>query len=350
MRLLAFLLYPLAVLYDLITSIRNWFFDLGLFKSTQSPIPSILVGNLSVGGTGKTPMIEYLIKKFNSEYSIATLSRGYGRDTTGFIKADKSSSPSTIGDEPFQVYQKFGKNIQVYVGENRVKAVQAIHSSESAPQLLLLDDAYQHRSIKTHVSILLTTYQKPFYRDFLLPSGRLRENRKGANRADLVVVTKCPNDLSAENRTSMKQEIFKFTKSGIEILFSSIQYSKPYSLGFQGGLPRMVILISGIASDEPLIDYVQGNYELIEKVSYKDHYQYTSDDINRIKLLLKSHENGSVGVLLTEKDAEKVKSVAPKGFLEEFPIFVLPMTVSFSEKDENTLMNLLQLKIKEISN
>lgn len=348
MRPLAFLLYPFALIYGLITKLRNWFFDLGVLKSIPSSIPSVLVGNLSVGGTGKTPMIEFLIRMLKSDFTLGTLSRGYGRDKKGFRKANKSDDPKTIGDEPFQLFSKFGSEIDVFVGEDRVNAIREISSQKKFPDLILLDDAFQHRYLKSHFNILLTTFQKPFYLDFMLPMGRLREARSGAKRADMIIVTKCPDDLSLETRRKSNVSIQKYIRPEVPIIFSKIGYMSPYSLGYKEELPRRILLVSGIASDGPLVDYVRKEFDLIDVIRFSDHHNYSTNDLLKIKELLKLERN-ELGVLLTEKDAEKVKSVSPEGFLEEFPIFVLPMTVIFSGEDEQILKNLLETKIKENS-
>ena len=193
MILLRILLFPFSWLYYLITQIRNRLYDRGLKPSVKFELPVICVGNLTVGGTGKTPMIEHLIRLLQNRFKVATLSRGYGRATKGIRIAGPSENASTIGDEPFQFYTKFGKRITVAVGEERALAIPTILQECSDTQIILLDDGFQHRKVSPGFSILLTDYHRPFYNDFLLPSGRLRESRWGAERADVIVVTKCPS-------------------------------------------------------------------------------------------------------------------------------------------------------------
>ena len=194
MKLVRFLLFPFSVLYDLITSIRNFFFNIGIFKETNFNTPIIVVGNLSVGGTGKTPQIEYLIKLLKDVYKVAVLSRGYKRKTTGFVFVNNEHTANDVGDEPLQYFKKF-KDISVAVNENRVEGVINLEKQQS-PEVVLLDDAYQHRKIKGSFYILLTKYNDLFTDDFLLPTGNLRESRAGANRTDVIIVTKCPENLS----------------------------------------------------------------------------------------------------------------------------------------------------------
>tara|TARA_R110000850_G_scaffold3928_1_gene18701 strand:- start:9783 stop:10838 length:1056 start_codon:yes stop_codon:yes gene_type:complete len=345
MRWYAFLLYPFALLYDLVTRLRNWFFDLGWLKSASSAIPSIVVGNLSVGGTGKTPMVEFLIRMLHKEYRLATLSRGYGRKTKGFLEADPQVSPGEIGDEPFQIYQKFGQEVFVFVGEDRVNALEKIALMSEAPELIILDDAFQHRYVKGDLNILLTTYQKPFYSDFLLPVGRLRENRAGAKRADVVIITKCPEDLGTAEMSSMKRQVASYSKANTPVLFSSISYGKPTPLADSFSFSPRIILLTGLANDQPLIDYVSGNFELVEVMSYPDHHEYSEADFDRVRTTMKQHASQNPVVVTTEKDAVKVKSNAPKGFLEEIPIFVLAIEVNFSSADELALAQLIHQKV-----
>ncbi|PZX61300.1 lipid-A-disaccharide kinase [Algoriphagus ratkowskyi] len=340
----AFLLYPFALLYHLVTWIRNWFFELDWLKSVPSPIPSIVVGNLSVGGTGKTPMVEFLIRMLCKEKRIAVLSRGYGRKTKGFLEANPQISPDEIGDEPFQIYQKFGQDISVYVGENRVAALQEIAAKTDFAELVILDDAFQHRYVKGDLNILLTTYQKPFFSDYLLPMGRLREGRAGAKRADVIIVTKCPDVLDRVEKDSVTNEVRAYSHANTPVLFSSISYGIPIPLEEINTFSRKIILLTGLANDQSLVNYVAENYELLEVLRYADHHDYVEADFERIRAKVKQHGAQNPVVLTTEKDAVKVKSYAPKGFLKEIPIFALPIEVNFSTDDELTLAQLIQHK------
>jgi tetraacyldisaccharide 4'-kinase len=197
MPVLRILLLPVAWLYEGITRLRNWLYDKGYKKSTSFPLPVISVGNLTVGGTGKTPHVEYLVRLLKDQRQLVTLSRGYGRQTKGFLIADEQANAATIGDEPMQFYQKFGHQIKVAVGEKRVPAIEQILRLYPKTEIILLDDAFQHRAVRPCFSILLSDYHRPFYTDFVLPAGRLRESRKGAGRADAVIFSKCPQNLSA---------------------------------------------------------------------------------------------------------------------------------------------------------
>ena len=206
MILLRKILFPFSVLYGIITSFRNFLFDIGILKSYSFSVPIIAVGNLSVGGTGKTPQIEYLIRLLSPKYKLATLSRGYKRQSKGFVLADETSNALTLGDEPYQFFTKF-KNIQVAVDANRKNGIEQLLSQKVKPEIILLDDAFQHRKVKASFYILLTTYGDLFSDDWILPTGNLRESRSGAQRADLVIVTKCPVNLPLEEQNEIKNKL-----------------------------------------------------------------------------------------------------------------------------------------------
>ena len=217
------ILMPLVPLYYGIMWFRNFCFDNKLLESRSYNFPVICVGNLNVGGTGKTPMIEYLIRLLENKYEVTTLSRGYGRRTKGFIIADKNATPQLIGDEPYQFYQKF-PNILVTVGEDRRDAIESLIKEKRAPKLLLLDDAFQHRQVYSSFKILLTSYDNLYVDDVLLPVGNLRESKSGSKRADIIVVTKCPKEISEQSRNSIKQKLS--IQSHQQLFFSYIGYSK----------------------------------------------------------------------------------------------------------------------------
>ncbi len=340
-----FLLYPFALLYNLVTRLRNWFFDQGWFKTIESPIPTILVGNLSVGGTGKTPMVEYLIRLLKEDFKLGTLSRGYGRASKGFCKANQASNPRMIGDEPFQIHKKFGKEIQVFVGEDRVAALQRIKSEKNIPQVMILDDAFQHRSVKAHLNILLTTFQQPFFSDHLLPAGLLRESRSGAKRADLVVVTKCPDTITEGLKKEFKDRILQHAGLKTPVLFSQIMYGKPYPIEEGSEFSTSIILLSGLANDELFVKFCRNNFNVLEILSFPDHHDYVETDFVKLKKARQNYPDHEVVLLTTEKDAAKVKSTAPEGFMGEISIFVLPILVGFSSGDTEILMQQIQQKV-----
>ena len=341
------LLFPFSILFDLFTRTRNCFYDSGFFQVTEAQIPSVLVGNLRVGGTGKTPMVEYLIRMMYQDFKICTLSRGYGRVTKGFKVADTSTSPAIIGDEPLQIYSKYGDRIGVFVGEDRVAALQEIAKLEQVPQIVILDDAFQHRTLKAQLNILLTTYQDPFFDDYLLPAGRLRERRKGAERADLVVVTKCPSSFSEGMKNEFIDRVRYYAGDQTPVLFSKISYGRPYAIGRAVDFASIdaVILVSGLANDELFVNYARLNFHVAEVLSFSDHHAYVESDFAKLKNVKLAVPEREIALLTTEKDAEKLKSALEQGFLQEIPIFALPILVEFSAEDEKILKDKIQQKV-----
>src|SRR5436190_16710825 len=227
MNLLRKILFPFAVLYGFITGIRNFLFDKNILKSYSFDLPVLAVGNLSVGGTGKTPQIEYLIRLLSSRYRVATLSRGYKRKSEGFVLANESSNAEILGDEPFQFFRKF-RDIQVAVDADRKNGIEQLLAQPEKPEMILLDDAYQHRRVKAGFYILLTAYGDLYADDFILPAGNLRESRSGAKRADVIIVTKCPKNLSVAEQEKIKKKLAP--KVGQDVFFTFIDYDeKVYS-------------------------------------------------------------------------------------------------------------------------
>lgn len=341
------LLFPFSILFDLITQVRNLGYDKGFFKVTHAPIPSILVGNLRVGGTGKTPMVEFLIRFLSPTLKIGTLSRGYGRESKGFLIADHFSNPSKIGDEPFQIFSKFGQKIKVFVGEDRVNALRKIARSFALLDVIILDDAFQHRAVKAHLNILLTTYQEPFFDDYILPTGRLRESRSGAKRADLVVVSKCPELVSEDSKNEFRKKIRQYSGTYTPILFSKIIYGQPYAVGPQSSFTPSVILISGLANDELLIQHAKKTYDVVAIMSFDDHHSYIASDFDKLKSIRNANADREIVLLTTEKDADKLKSAVQQGFLPEIPIFAIPISVEFTTEDERILQTFIVQKVSK---
>ena len=302
MKILRKILFPFAVLYGFITSIRNFLFDKGILKSTSFDIPVIAVGNLSVGGTGKTPQIEYLIRLLSDKYKVATLSRGYKRKSEGFVLADATSNAETLGDEPFQFYQKF-PNIQVAVDANRTNGITQLLSQKEKPEIILLDDAYQHRKVKAGFYILLTSYGDLYADDFMLPTGNLRETRSGANRANIIVVTKCPKDLSNQNQEEIRLKLN--VKSSQQIYFTFIDYdntiySKEEKINVNEIKSEAKILLAGIAKPKPFFDYLKNEND--ECLTYPDHHHFSDSDLDEIQ----DKANGKK-IITTEKDYVRLK-------------------------------------------
>jgi tetraacyldisaccharide 4'-kinase len=339
----AYLFAPAAFLFQGITSARNFLFDRGLIRSQKSPIPTLVVGNLSVGGTGKTPWVEFLVRQLRDEVKLATLSRGYGRKTTGFRQVLPTSSAAEVGDEPLQLYTNFKEAVPVFVGEDRVGATQKIKQVFPDLQLLILDDAFQHRKLNPDFRILLTPYSSPFSKDYLLPMGRLRESRAGAKRADVVVVTKCPADLSLEEKNKLKQSISPYLNPDALLLYSSTSYGEPYQVA---GPTRTdftaVIALAGLADNEPFFTYCQQAFAVVDTFSFADHYAYNSEDAGQIVEFLGQEKGRNAVLLTTEKDAVKLKSLAATEMWSKIPIFALPIQVVLDPNQEGQLLQRLR--------
>lgn len=318
MMLLRKILFPFSVLYGLITSIRNFLFDKGILKSYSFDLPIIAVGNLSVGGTGKTPQIEYLIRLLSPNYKIATLSRGYKRKSEGFVLADENSDASILGDEPFQFYKKF-PNIQVAVDADRRNGIERLLKI-SQPDIILLDDAFQHRKVKAGLYVLLTAYGDLYADDFILPAGNLRESRNGAERAKIIVVTKCPPDLSAKEQDRIQKKL----KIDLDqkLCFTSIAYdefvfSEEKQLSVSEIKPVDKLLLAGIAKPEPFFAYLQSENDVI--LTFPDHHHFTEKDIAEIKNKAQDKK-----IITTEKDFVRLK-----GRLPDSQLFYLPIKSHF---------------------
>ena len=339
----AYLLAPAAFLFHGITAARNFLFDRGLIRSQKSPIPTLVVGNLSVGGTGKTPWVEFLVRKLRDEVAVGTLSRGYGRSTKGFIQVLPSSTAAEVGDEPLQLYTQFKEEIPVFVGEDRVGATQKIQQLRPDLQLLILDDAFQHRKLNPDFRILLTPYSSPFFKDFLLPMGRLRESRAGAKRADVVVVTKCPAELSQDEKNKLAEELAPYLNPEADLFFSSLTYGSPYHVaGPKQTEITEVIALAGLADNAPFFTYCKQQYALIDSFSFPDHYAYSPEDAARILEILGQEKGKNAVLLTTEKDAVKLKSLAATEMWSKISIFALPIQVALDPIQEAKLLQRLR--------
>lgn len=335
--MLRVLLFPFSILYDLITRVRNYLYDTGRRGSVQFEANVIAIGNLTVGGTGKTPHVEYLIRLLKDRYKVATLSRGYGRKTKGFRLADESSSAKTLGDEPYQYFRKFGKEIVVAVGEERALAVPSILLEHPEVKVILLDDAYQHRSVRPLLNILLSDYNRPFYEDYLLPSGRLRESRKGANRADAVIVTKCPDLISFTEKENIQNHLSKYIHKEVPVFFTGIKYGTPVKVftGEASWQGKKIVLFTGLANAKPLVEYLKTNYALAEHLSFSDHHDYKEADIEVILATFNSLNKNQDHILMTtEKDMVKFFELPLKNKLERVPFFYIPIEIYFLEGKE----------------
>jgi tetraacyldisaccharide 4'-kinase len=332
MIILRILLFPFAILFNLITTLRNRLYDQGLKPSVKFELPVIGIGNLTVGGTGKTPLTEYIIRLLARNYKVATLSRGYGRKTRGFRMAQPTDSAASLGDEPYQFFVKFGDRIKVAVGEERALAIPNILQSYPRTQIILLDDAYQHRSVAPSLNILLSDYHRPFYEDFLLPAGRLRESRTGAERADIVVVTKCPIEMTDEEMIDIEKSIREFAEK--PVFFTHIRYGNPTPVtdNFQK-LSDQVALLTGISNTKPLKHHIGQNYKMTKHFKFSDHHAYTASDLERLKRFIKDYP--STSIITTEKDKVKLALPELESLTRDLPLFYLPIEVEFIKNGQD---------------
>ena len=315
-----FLLFPFAIIYDLVTRCRNWLYDIGVFSvHVFDDLKIISVGNLSVGGTGKTPMVEYLIRwALAQNIPTAILSRGYGRKTKGVLIASEDSNAVEIGDESYSYQKLFGEKVAIVVAENRVEGIQEIKSHLPKVQLVILDDAFQHRRLKSDFNILLTTSGRPFWRDYVLPAGLLREARRGFKRSDFLIVTKMDDHVAVPN--GINKTLAK----------TRIKYGQPIQKN--GSLCKKVYGVAGLASNEYFFDFLDNQFELTGTSTYKDHHAYVKEDIENI---IKDSEGATL--LCTSKDAVKLQNFDE---LKQKSWGYVPIEVEFVEGEEGFLQML----------
>ena len=326
--LIRYLLYPFAVLYGLVVWLRNRLYDTGFSSSVEFSIPVICVGNLSVGGTGKTPHVEYLIRLLQYRYHLATMSRGYKRSTQGFILADDNSNALRIGDEPMQYHLAF-PDVAVSVAEERMTGIPLLLQRRPEVEVVILDDAFQHRSVKAGMNILITDFSKPFYQDYILPYGRLREGRGAYKRAHIILVSKCPPDLSREQAEVIRKDIQPLAEQ--QVYFSTIRYQEAYEL-FSRQLcvikDKNVVLVCCIARPEPLVAYLESTARAVHVLSYADHHYFGSKDIEEIKQAYASWDVDDKILLTTEKDATRLLLHRQLLLDSGIKIIVLPIAVA----------------------
>jgi len=333
MPLNKFLLFPFAFLYGLVTDFRNHLYDIGKKPSVEFDRFIISIGNLTAGGTGKTPFVEMLVRTLGNHFDLAVLSRGYRRKTTGYRLAGSEDNATTIGDEPFQYYLKYGKFLKVAVGEERILAIPELLSCHESVQVIILDDAYQHRKVLRDFNVLLCDYNRPFYDDKVIPAGLLREKPRHAQRADVVVVTKCPDGIEDKEMGKIEAKIKTFTKKGTPVYFSSIHYLEPKAVFGEKALSANVYLFTGIASHDPLEKYISTKYNLIGSRHFPDHHHFSTRDMDSLLDDFNKSGNTDKCLLTTEKDMVRVLSFNDIR-LKELPIFYLPIELYFIEKGD----------------
>ncbi len=332
------LLYPFSLIYGLIVATRNLLYDAEVIKSNKFSVPTISVGNLSIGGAGKTPHVEYLINLLNPYINVATLSRGYNRITKGFRFVQKQDTAKIAGDEPL-MYARKHNGIVVAIGESRSFAIPRVVGQHPETQVILLDDAFQHRSVQPFINVLLTPYEHPFTRDFMLPMGRLREWKSSYERADVIIVTKCPSNIDEKQRTALIKEINP--QEHQQVFFSKYVYENPYSFYYPRSRVRLdkehdVVLLSAIANTNYLVSYVSEQVGSYTKMEYEDHHNYTDRDIEYIIKVFRERSANKKFILTTEKDAMRLDVHRQRLYDEKIPIYVLPLHVEilFDQKEE----------------
>lgn len=322
-------MFPFSILYWCIIFVRNKLFDWNVLKSASFNFPLICVGNLAVGGTGKTPMTEYLISILKSKYQIATLSRGYKRKTKGFAIANAETTALEIGDEPMQFFQKFPE-VTVAVGEERLIAIPQILHQRPNTEVIILDDAFQHRSVRPGFNILLTEYNNLYSRDLMFPAGDLRDIRMSSKRADVIIVTKCKETLNEQERIKIQNELQ--LSSHQKIFFTKIVYQQPYHLfdlnkKIELENDHEVLLLCGIANPSAMKQFLNKKVHAYHMLKYEDHHIFSSDDLIEIKNEFEKMTSKHAVIITTEKDAVRLSKF--KNELLEYPIYVIPIQHQF---------------------
>lgn len=345
LRSFRYLLFPFSLIYGAAVWMRNRLFDKNILKSSSFNFPIICVGNLAAGGTGKTPMTEYLLRLLKKDFKTATLSRGYKRKTTGFAIANEQTTALEIGDEPMQFHQKF-PDVVVAVGEERLVAIPQLLHERPETEVIILDDAFQHRQVQAGLNILLTDYSDLYTRDLMLPAGNLRDVRSSSARADIIVVTKCPAAITKEEKRKIIDEIGP--TDGQQVFFTTIVYGKPYHLFGRQELELAqdfaVLLVCGIANPAPLKTYLTDTVHTYDLLRYADHHIFHTNDLRDIKQQFEKLKAGKKIVLTTEKDAVRLEKFVAE--LRDFPIYVIPVEHAFLFAEEDAFRSRINAFIK----
>lgn len=340
---LSVITYPLSILYGFVVSIRNFFYNSGIFSTKEYNLPIISVGNITVGGTGKTPHTEYLIKILQDNFKFTVLSRGYKRKSKGFVRADINSTSEQIGDEPLQIKQKF-KKVDVVVCNSRVKGINRIlkEDVEKEVDIILLDDAFQHRAVKPGISILLMDYNRPIYEDHMLPYGDLREKTFERYRANIVIVTKTPVNIKPIEKRLIEKNLNLFPYQSL--YYSTIKHADPINIFNQEYHIDLtdefeVVLITGIANPEQLIKHITKKTKINKHFEYPDHHTFTTKDYDNVIKYFKNIDNKKAIIITSEKDKMRILDYKNIETLKELPIFYIPIEVEFFDEDRDNFNN-----------
>lgn len=339
MTLKKILFFPFAIIYGIITSLRNLLYDWKILKSKSVAVHTICVGNLAVGGTGKTPHVEYLINLLQNDYKIAILSRGYKRKTSGFIQANQNSTAFDIGDEPLQ-YKSKNPQLEVCVDADRVAGIKKMLEFPEPPKLVILDDAFQHRALNCELKIVVSEYTNLFLHDCMMPAGYLRESKKGIERADIIIISKTPDKTTAVEIRNLIKDLKPLAHQ--QLFFSWLKYGE--LSGFQNPLDTIdtlndlfryrIVAFTGIGNPNPMITYLKEYASEVKHISFPDHHQFTIQDIADVRTQLDAIEGGNKIVVTTEKDAMRLRGSDLQDIANTLPLYVLPIEVDFKDKTQ----------------
>ncbi len=347
MTLKKILLFPFAVIYGIITSLRNLLYDWKFLKSKSVDIHTICVGNLAVGGTGKTPHVEYLINILQNDFKIAILSRGYKRKTSGFIQATNLSTAFDIGDEPLQ-YKTKNPQLEVCVDANRVNGIKKILEFPEPPKVVILDDAFQHRALNCELKIVISEYNNLYLNDCMMPAGYLRESKKGIERADIIIVSKTPDKTTAIEIRNVIKDLKPLAHQ--QLFFTWLKYAE--LKGFQNPTDTIdtlndlfryrIVAFTGIGNPQPMITYLKEYASDVKHIQFPDHHRFTIQDIADVRAQLDAIEGGNKIVVTTEKDAMRLRGTDLQDIANTLPLYVLPIEVDFKDKTQefnDTIIN-----------
>lgn len=328
MKVLRWLFFPIGILYYLFTSIRNLLFTYGVLSSHTIQGKSIGVGNLNLGGSGKSPLTLYLMKLLQKDHSIYILSRGYGRETKGFIKLSNTNNALEVGDEPLMYYHHKKENDEIVVCENRTEGLSQMHWPQNG--ILLLDDVFQHRSVTPGLNLIVSDFNRPFFKDYIFPIGRLRERRKSIRRADAIIFTKCPSKINEIDKNNVALKMSRFQKP---YFFCSIHYPELISINnVDLNDQKEAILVTGISNPKPLNEHLSKRMK-IHPLSFKDHHKFKESDLIKIHKLFDTFDSSKTIIITTEKDFMRLKNSSLKKSMLNYPWFVQPMEIVFHEPE-----------------
>ncbi len=347
-KIFAWILLPLSVWYAIGVAIRNFCFLIGILEERTHRVTTIGVGNLCAGGAGKTPHADYLLKLLKKDYRMANLSRGYKRATKGFLEVSHDTTVSEIGDEAFMLHKR-NPDVRVAVCENRNIGIEKLLSLPEPPQIIVLDDIFQHRYVKPSVNILLTEYGNPFFNDFVLPFGNLREPRNGYRRANIIIVTKTPQNLNPIEKYAFLQKIK--AKPHQQVFFTTIEYQNPVPLdknrpSLQLTDLKNILFISGIANPQPVIEKLSAT-ATVRHLSFADHHPFSRNDVETIADSFEKISEKNKIILTTEKDAVRIAGSPYYQYIEQLPIYYLPIEIKFLGNDEEKFCESLFKTVKE---